>query len=122
MHRLEDGFRELSHLEDSLDDFADLDVDLSRLQAGEGLLDIRIGSIPADNLARLRDVLALLAPGGSLIFSTNLRRFRLDREGLEREVPGLSIDDVSRRTLPKDFERNPRIHQCFMIRRDEPAR
>ena len=39
-------------------DFADLDVDLSRLQAGQGLLDIRIGSIPADNLDRLRDVLA----------------------------------------------------------------
>lgn len=59
LHRLEDDFRELSHLEESLDDFADLDIDLSRLQAGEGLLDIRIGSIPADNLARLRDVLAL---------------------------------------------------------------
>ena len=78
--------------------------------------------VQRDHLAMLRDVLALLAPGGSLIFSTNLRRFRLDREGLAREVPGLSIDDISRQTLPRDFERNPRIHQCFMIRRDEPAR
>jgi V/A-type H+-transporting ATPase subunit I len=59
LHRLDDAFRELRHLEQSLQDFADLDVDLSRLQGGQGLLDIRIGSIPADNLARLRDVLAL---------------------------------------------------------------
>ena len=59
LHRLEDEFRELHHLEQSLNDFADLDVDLSRLQAGQGLLDIRIGSIPTDNLARLREVLAL---------------------------------------------------------------
>ncbi len=59
LHRLDDEFRELAHLEQSLNDFADLDVDLSRLQGGQGLLDIRIGSIPADNLARLSDVLAL---------------------------------------------------------------
>ena len=59
LHRLEDEFRDLRHLEQSLSDFADLDVDLSRLQGGQGLLDIRIGSIPADNLERLRAVLAL---------------------------------------------------------------
>jgi len=59
LHRLDDEFRELRHLEQSLHDFADLDVDLSRLQAGRGLLDIRIGSLPVDNLARLGDVLSL---------------------------------------------------------------
>ncbi len=49
---------------------------------------------------------------GKLLFPTNLRRFRLDRETL----PGLEIEDITRRSIPPDFERNPRIHQCFRIR------
>ena len=55
----------------------------------------------------------LLSPGGTLIFSTNFRRFRLDREGLAE----FAVEDLSRATLPKDFERNPRIHQCFKLTR-----
>ena len=55
----------------------------------------------------------LLSPGGTLIFSTNFRRFRLDREGLAE----FAVEDLSRATLPKDFERNPRIHQCFKLAR-----
>ncbi|WP_244319137.1 hypothetical protein, partial [Steroidobacter agaridevorans] len=26
-------------------------------------------------------------------------------------------EDIGRRTLPKDFERNPRIHACYVLRR-----
>jgi hypothetical protein len=26
------------------------------------------------------------------------------------------VQDVSAATIPKDFERNPRIHRCFEIR------
>lgn len=59
MHRIEDEYRELRTLEQSLEDLADLDVDLSRLQGRHEHLDLRIGSIPADNLQRLREVLAL---------------------------------------------------------------
>ena len=59
LHTIEDEYRELHHLEQSLVDFAGLDIDLSRLQGGHAHLDMRIGSVPADNLARLRDVLAL---------------------------------------------------------------
>ena len=59
LHKIEDEYRELHHLEQSLVDFAGLDIDLSRLQGGHAHLDMRIGSVPADNLARLRDVLAL---------------------------------------------------------------
>lgn len=59
LHRIEDAFRELNNLEKSLEDFAGLDIDLGRLRAAHGYLDIRIGSVPADNVARLRDVLAL---------------------------------------------------------------
>lgn len=59
LHRIDDEFRELRHLEQSLDDFAGLDLDLSRLQGAHEHLDLRLGSIPTDNLARLREILAL---------------------------------------------------------------
>ena len=30
---------------------------------------------------------------------------------------GVVVEDVSRATLPPDFERKPRIHRCWRIRR-----
>jgi 23S rRNA (guanine2445-N2)-methyltransferase / 23S rRNA (guanine2069-N7)-methyltransferase len=63
--------------------------------------------------AHLIDACArLLAPGGLLMFSTNAQRFRLD-EALSARY---DIRDISRATLPKDFERNPRIHRCYELR------
>ena len=54
-----------------------------------------------------------LRPGGLLVFSTNLRRFKPDFA----DLPGVTVEDWSARTLPPDFARNPRIHQCFGLRR-----
>jgi 23S rRNA (guanine2445-N2)-methyltransferase / 23S rRNA (guanine2069-N7)-methyltransferase len=53
----------------------------------------------------------LLDKDGALIFSTNLRKFTLDKEALA----SFTIRDITRATIPKDFERNPRIHQCFRL-------
>ena len=47
-----------------------------------------------------------------MIFSNNLRRFRMERERLEN----LEVEDISRATLPNDFQRNPRIHNVWRIR------
>lgn len=69
--------------------------------------------VQRDHVALIRDTAALLEPDGVLIFSTNYRRFRIDAGALV----GLGIQDISRKTLPKDFERNPKIHQCFRISR-----
>ncbi|MGD9841675.1 MAG: bifunctional 23S rRNA (guanine(2069)-N(7))-methyltransferase RlmK/23S rRNA (guanine(2445)-N(2))-methyltransferase RlmL [Steroidobacteraceae bacterium] len=55
----------------------------------------------------------LLAPGGVIVFSNNYTRFKLDQYGLK----DFQIQDWSRETLPKDFERNPKIHCCFAINR-----
>jgi 23S rRNA (guanine2445-N2)-methyltransferase / 23S rRNA (guanine2069-N7)-methyltransferase len=55
----------------------------------------------------------LLAPGGRLLFSNNFRQFRLDRAAL----PGLAIEEITPRTIPPDFQRNPRIHNCWMVQR-----
>jgi 23S rRNA G2069 N7-methylase RlmK/C1962 C5-methylase RlmI len=47
-----------------------------------------------------------------LVFSTNYSRFKLDMQLLA----DLSVEDLSARTIPKDFERNARIHRCYLIR------
>lgn len=51
----------------------------------------------------------LLADGGVLYFSTNLRSFRL--EGLPARLTG---EEISGRTVPDDF-RNRRIHRCWRL-------
>jgi 23S rRNA (guanine2445-N2)-methyltransferase / 23S rRNA (guanine2069-N7)-methyltransferase len=69
--------------------------------------------VQRDHVELLRQTLRLLAPDGVLIFSTNHRRFRLDRDALA----DLQIEDWSRRTLPLDFARDPKIHQCWRMMR-----
>jgi 23S rRNA (guanine2445-N2)-methyltransferase / 23S rRNA (guanine2069-N7)-methyltransferase len=54
-----------------------------------------------------------LFPGGLILFSNNFRRFKLDEAGLEDFV----IRDISASTIPFDFERDPRIHRAWELRR-----
>ncbi|MFO1420971.1 MAG: class I SAM-dependent methyltransferase, partial [Candidatus Competibacteraceae bacterium] len=68
--------------------------------------------VQRDHVELIRRTLRLLAPDGELIFSTNHRKFRLDRDALA----DLRIEDWSRATLPPDFARNPKIHQCWVIK------
>jgi 23S rRNA (guanine2445-N2)-methyltransferase / 23S rRNA (guanine2069-N7)-methyltransferase len=65
-----------------------------------------------DHVALIRSTLLHLAPGGLLIFSNNFRKFRLDTAGLV----DFDVTDVTSATIPKDFARNARVHQCFEIR------
>jgi 23S rRNA (guanine2445-N2)-methyltransferase / 23S rRNA (guanine2069-N7)-methyltransferase len=74
----------------------------------EGVIDVE-----RDHPALIDACMRLLEPGGLLVFSTNAQRFRLDPSLPER----LAIRDMSAATLPPDFERNPRIHRCFEVRR-----
>ncbi|NIP74226.1 MAG: bifunctional 23S rRNA (guanine(2069)-N(7))-methyltransferase RlmK/23S rRNA (guanine(2445)-N(2))-methyltransferase RlmL [Gammaproteobacteria bacterium] len=69
--------------------------------------------VQRDHAALIRMAMKLLAPGGELIFSNNYRKFRMDRQALAE----LHIEDITRPTLPKDFARNPRIHNCWRITR-----
>ncbi len=73
-----------------------------------GTLDVQ-----RDHVRLLRDTVRLLAPGGLIVFSTNYTRFELDTTTLSE----LRVEDISRATIPKDFERSPRIHRCFLVRR-----
>jgi 23S rRNA (guanine2445-N2)-methyltransferase / 23S rRNA (guanine2069-N7)-methyltransferase len=69
--------------------------------------------VQRDHVTLLRQAIGLLAEGGVLLFSNNLRRFKLDREALS----DLEIENLSAATIPKDFARNPRIHNCWRISR-----
>lgn len=80
----------------------------SRSKRMEETLDVQ-----RDHVALIERTMRLLAPEGVLLFSTNYQRFKLDREALA----GLAIEDITRASIPRDFARNPRIHQCFRISR-----
>jgi len=68
--------------------------------------------IQRDHVELIQKTAAMLEPDGVLIFSNNFRRFKMDMSGLS----GLEVDDMTASTLPKDFERNARIHGCWKIR------
>ncbi len=72
----------------------------------EAILDLQ-----RDHVELIRSSASLLAPEGVLIFSNNLRRFRMDRESLR----DLEVEEISRAMLPIDFRRNPRIHNVWRI-------
>jgi 23S rRNA (guanine2445-N2)-methyltransferase / 23S rRNA (guanine2069-N7)-methyltransferase len=52
-----------------------------------------------------------LLPGGTIVFSNNFRRFKLDQAALADFV----IRNTTAMTIPFDFERNSRIHQCYEL-------
>lgn len=56
---------------------------------------------------------ALLAPGGTLYFSSNRRRFKLRPESLT----GLRAEELTRATLDEDFRRGSPAHRCWAIRK-----
>lgn len=73
----------------------------------EEVLDIQV-----DHVDMIHQSMRALAEGGTLIFSNNLRSFKLDYDALG----AYTIDDISAQTIDQDFQRNPKIHQCWLIR------
>ena len=72
----------------------------------------RIFDIQPDHLALLTRTMARLAPGGTLIFTTNLRKFELDKKLAEL----FEIQQITESTIPFDFSRNSKIHYCWELR------
>ncbi len=66
--------------------------------------------VQRDHVPLLRALFPLIAPGGTVYFSTNFRRFKL----AEEELGDVQIREISRQTVPEDF-RNRRIHRCWKI-------
>ncbi len=67
--------------------------------------------VQRDHASLITDTAKLLAPGGILVFSTNRTKFKMDIGALS----GLSAEDITGETIPRDFERNQRIHSCWKI-------
>ncbi len=73
-----------------------------------GVLDVQ-----RDHAQLIDRAMALLAPGGQLIFSTNFHRFKLATGVAE----AYALEAFSAASLDPDFARHPRIHQCWFITR-----
>jgi 23S rRNA (guanine2445-N2)-methyltransferase / 23S rRNA (guanine2069-N7)-methyltransferase len=70
--------------------------------------------IQKDHVSLIQQATALLASAGVLYFSTNFRRFVLNKEALEK----LKIEDITAKTIAEDFIRNPKIHYCWRIQHE----
>lgn len=68
--------------------------------------------VQRDHVRLIEACMHILAPGGELIFSNNFRKFRFDEQLQEK----YAVENWSAKTLPKDFSRNPKIHNCWHIR------
>ncbi|MEE2874199.1 MAG: bifunctional 23S rRNA (guanine(2069)-N(7))-methyltransferase RlmK/23S rRNA (guanine(2445)-N(2))-methyltransferase RlmL [Candidatus Latescibacterota bacterium] len=69
--------------------------------------------VQRDHVELIKRAVALLEEDGVLIFSNNYRRFLMDKDRLT----GLNLEDITRQTIPIDFERRPKIHNCWKITR-----
>jgi len=68
--------------------------------------------IQRDHVKLIDDAMAILAPGGVLVFSNNFRRFKMAEQLFQR----YELEDITAQTIPRDFERNQKIHQCWLIK------
>jgi 23S rRNA (guanine2445-N2)-methyltransferase / 23S rRNA (guanine2069-N7)-methyltransferase len=78
----------------------------SRSKRMHGTLDVQ-----RDHAMLIAKTARLLDRGGVLVFTTNLRTFRMDRDAPAH----LELEDLSRATLPPDFARSARMHHCWRI-------
>ncbi|MBP5979043.1 MAG: bifunctional 23S rRNA (guanine(2069)-N(7))-methyltransferase RlmK/23S rRNA (guanine(2445)-N(2))-methyltransferase RlmL [Halomonas sp.] len=56
--------------------------------------------------------MARLAPGGTLVFSNNQRRFKLD-DALSQHY---AVEEITSRTFDPDFQRRTNMHHVFLLR------
>jgi len=73
--------------------------------------------VQRDHGRLVRLAMARLAPGGTLVFSNNQRRFRLDADLAEQ----FRVEDISAKTFDPDFQRRPDLHHVFLVRHREES-
>lgn len=69
--------------------------------------------VQRDHARLIADMGMLLAPQGQLIFSTNLRGFKLDMNAMDEM--GWQVTDMSKESIGFDFQRNSKIHQVWKL-------
>ncbi len=80
----------------------------SRSKRMSGTLDVQ-----RDHADLIRSAAALMAPGGTLLFVASARRFKLDAGAMV----DLDAEEITRRTVPLDFSRTPRVHSAWLLRK-----
>lgn len=70
--------------------------------------------VQRDHVELLTDARKCLADNGTIIFSNNLRSFKLDKSLAENL--NLKVENISAATIPEDFKRNAKIHHCFLLK------
>lgn len=70
-------------------------------------------NIQDDHATLIHQTMHSLKPDGVLIFSNNFRRFKLDFESLK----SYQIENLTDQSIPLDFKRNKKIHNCWKITR-----
>lgn len=73
--------------------------------------------IQRDHIALMKQLKRILTANGTIVFSNNKRGFKMDFDGLAEL--GLTAENISHKTLPLDFERNPHIHNCWIVKHSE---
>lgn len=79
----------------------------SNSKAMQGNLDVQ-----RDHARLINQTLRLLSPGGLLYFSTNCRKFRLERSALDATF----VKDITNQTIPFDFQGRMQ-RWCFAIKK-----
>ncbi|WP_113873768.1 bifunctional 23S rRNA (guanine(2069)-N(7))-methyltransferase RlmK/23S rRNA (guanine(2445)-N(2))-methyltransferase RlmL [Marinomonas aquiplantarum] len=97
-------------LKQSRDEFDLIFMDPPTFSNSKKMADVL--DIQRDHGDLVRLAMARLAAEGELIFSNNYRRFRLDDDLMSE----FDVQDITRSTLDPDFERNTKIHQCYLIK------
>jgi 23S rRNA (guanine2445-N2)-methyltransferase / 23S rRNA (guanine2069-N7)-methyltransferase len=69
--------------------------------------------VQRDHVSLLSDAKNKLAPGGKILFSNNLRSFKLDEDAVK--ALGFSIENIKLQTIDEDFKRRPNIHHCWVL-------
>ncbi|MEE3058067.1 MAG: bifunctional 23S rRNA (guanine(2069)-N(7))-methyltransferase RlmK/23S rRNA (guanine(2445)-N(2))-methyltransferase RlmL, partial [Pseudomonadota bacterium] len=69
--------------------------------------------VQRDHVKMLTDAKACLKEQGIIIFSNNKRGFKLDETAISEL--GLSVDNITKDTIPEDFARKGNIHQCWVL-------
>ncbi|WP_032094112.1 MULTISPECIES: bifunctional 23S rRNA (guanine(2069)-N(7))-methyltransferase RlmK/23S rRNA (guanine(2445)-N(2))-methyltransferase RlmL [unclassified Alteromonas] len=69
--------------------------------------------VQRDHVDMLTRAKACLNENGTVIFSNNKRGFKLDTQALE--ALGFGIENITSKTIPEDFARKGKIHQCWTL-------
>lgn len=70
--------------------------------------------VQRDHVKMLTDAKACLKEQGTIVFSNNKRGFKLDETAITQL--GLSVENITKDTIPQDFARKGNIHQCWVLR------